>query len=61
MSEELRIETVDMVVTYLEKHPGNYEVRLITNCDGDLFCIEPLILYSSQMVLMIEKNIFINF
>ncbi|KAJ3365552.1 Dynein light chain 4, axonemal [Allomyces arbusculus] len=25
MSEELRIETVDMVVTYLEKHPGNYE------------------------------------
>ncbi|KAJ1509589.1 Dynein light chain 4, axonemal [Coelomomyces lativittatus] len=25
MGEELRIETVDMVVTYLEKHPGNYE------------------------------------
>ncbi|KAI9144324.1 hypothetical protein BKA69DRAFT_1056915 [Paraphysoderma sedebokerense] len=25
MHDELRIETVDMVVTYLEKHPGNYE------------------------------------
>ncbi|ORZ40062.1 hypothetical protein BCR44DRAFT_149244 [Catenaria anguillulae PL171] len=25
MSDELRVETVDMVVTYLEKHPGNYE------------------------------------
>ncbi|KAI9218765.1 hypothetical protein BC828DRAFT_387747 [Blastocladiella britannica] len=25
MSEELKVETVDMVVTFLEKHPGNYE------------------------------------
>jgi dynein light chain 4 len=26
MNEDLRAETVDMVVTAVEKHPGNYEV-----------------------------------
>jgi len=25
MTDEMRIETVDMVVTAIEKHPGNYE------------------------------------
>lgn len=26
MTEDVRAETVDMVVTFLEKYPGNFEV-----------------------------------
>lgn len=27
MIDEVRVEAVDMVVTAVEKHPGNYEVK----------------------------------
>jgi hypothetical protein len=29
MAEEVRVEAVDMVVTAVEKHLGNFEVRII--------------------------------
>lgn len=36
MAEELRVEAVDMVVTAVEKHPGNFEVKIIP---GDLWMV----------------------